>query len=224
MKSILSRPSKMPCASFNLPAMVACPAAKLSIKMLGSKALCVNCYAMKGRYSFKNVKKAQNARYEFVKNNLSNGVFVKSMIEAISKATKKASSKIIPNLFRVHDSGDLFSKEYITAWIEICKALPQVKFWFPTKEWVRMSDELKELASLKNVALRPSALSIGDHAPMLKGFASGSTVVSSEEQAKSLGCYLCLATKKGNPRTCKENKCQACFCKLVKKSIAYLKH
>jgi hypothetical protein len=224
MKSILSSPSKMPCASFNLPAMVACPAAKLSIKMLGSKALCVNCYAMKGRYAFANVKNAQKSRLEFVNENLENGVFVKTMIEVIAKATKKTTNRIVSNLFRVHDSGDLFSTEYIKAWIKICQALPNIKFWFPTREWIRMSDELKELASLPNVALRPSALSLGDKAPSIINFSSGTTVLESEEQAKKLGCYLCPATKKGNPKTCKENGCQACFCKSARKPIAYMKH
>jgi hypothetical protein len=224
MKITLSKTTKMPCYSWNLPALKACPAAQLSFKLLGEDSICSQCYATKGFYAmYQTVKDALQARFDFVLNSIKNDngeTFVKTMVNLIQKAVKKQKE----NIFRLHDSGDLFSKAYIKTWISICKALPEVRFWIPTREWIRSSDELKELASLPNVALRPSALKFNDLPPKVEGFASGSTVVDSLEKAKELNCFACPATIKGNPKTCDGNRCRACFCVSARKSIAYIKH
>jgi hypothetical protein len=50
----LSFPSKMPCASVGLPAIVACRTGAKLAQVPGS--VCSGCYAMKGNYRFSNVK------------------------------------------------------------------------------------------------------------------------------------------------------------------------
>jgi hypothetical protein len=86
--------------------------------------------------------------------------------------------------FRVHDSGDMFNVAYAQCWLEVCKAMPEVKFWIPTRAWQAPSglplydpllNTLRALASLPNVTVRPSALDFGDHAPIVAGLHAGST-------------------------------------------------
>ncbi len=55
----LSKPSKMPGPAHNLPAARCITGAKL-VKVPGS--VCAGCYALKGRYRFKNVQDALNRR------------------------------------------------------------------------------------------------------------------------------------------------------------------
>ena len=55
----LSKPSKMPGPAHNLPAKRCITGAKL-VKVPGS--VCAGCYALKGRYRFKNVQDALNRR------------------------------------------------------------------------------------------------------------------------------------------------------------------
>src|SRR6516162_9609523 len=38
-------------------------------------------------------------------------------------------------LFRIHDSGDFFSAAYANAWYEVCRQLPDIRFWAPTRAW-----------------------------------------------------------------------------------------
>ena len=180
--NLLSNPSKMPCLGFNIPAFKYCPAAQLmaKVKDKAKKFICDACYACKGFYMFNNVKQSLQDKATFVTKSLhqDNG---QSFVDEISKQiTKKyfdakGNKKVLKNvntdLFRVHDSGDLFSPKYIEAWIKICQNFPSIRFWFPTREWARDSQlpSLKKLASLKNVCLKPSALYVDEPAPQIDG-------------------------------------------------------
>jgi len=75
------------------------------------------CYARKGFYTWSNVNKAHEERYEFSKTDK----FVPAMINDIKR--KKA------DYVRVHDAGDYYSKAYLNKWLEIMKALPEVRFY-----------------------------------------------------------------------------------------------
>ena len=57
----LSKPSKMPGPAYNLPAAACITGAKL-VKVPGS--VCAGCYALKGRYRFKNVQDALQRRLQ----------------------------------------------------------------------------------------------------------------------------------------------------------------
>src|SRR5215469_15065601 len=152
--SLLSHPSKMPGASFGLPAHKACP------RVAGS--ICDSCYASKGCYAWKSSQNAQHARFawtrECMKSDEGMMHWVSVMICAIWHET----------YFRGHDSGDFFNARYAKAWLLVCRALPATKFWFPTRAWQQpngvlpvydpLLNTLRELAALPNVTVRPSAL------------------------------------------------------------------
>lgn len=241
--TLLSEPSKMPCVGFNLPALKFCPAAKILLAKAQEgidKLICSSCYACKGFYQFTNTKNALQKKADFVLDSLrkDNGqTFVKAMSTAIFKkyykkdGTRKTLKNINTKLFRVHDSGDLFNVAYIKAWKQICQIFPTIRFWFPTREWTRESqmEALKDLASLPNVSLKPSALEIDQPAPKIEGLDAGTAVYSTKEKAEEAGHYVCPATyvkgKDGKVlASCSAHNCNLCFIKGCKKPIAYLAH
>lgn len=235
--NLLSNPSKMPCLGFNIPALKFCPAATILLKKAKDnldKLICSSCYACKGFYQFANTKAALQKKADFVLSSLrkDNGeTFVNEISKQIKQkyfdknGNKKELKNVNTNLFRVHDSGDLFSVKYINAWKKICSNFPSIKFWFPTREYIRESqlDALKDLASLPNVVIKPSALYIDEKAPKIEGLDSGTAVYSCAEKAKQDGHFVCPATATDD-HTCAGNRCQNCFIKNFKKPIAYLAH
>lgn len=195
--SVLTVTSKMPSPSYSLPAHKACPNANGSI--------CENCYAGKGCYQYRAVVEAQNTRFDWTRKCMQSpeGIeeFVSVMVAAISY--------VGVSYFRGHDSGDFFSVQYVKAWTRICAALPDIKFWFPTREWQSKAstellpvlnpriDSLRALAALSNVTLRPSALNVGDEAPVVAGFSAGSTV-------NNPAAFSCMApSQNGECRDCR---------------------
>jgi Gene product 88 len=186
--AILTATSKMPGPSFSLPAKRSCPNSRGTVcdgvidpatkKRIGG------CYALKGCYRYTSTANAQDKRYKWVIRLLRTAEgrahFVDRMIETIKGVGAP--------YFRGHDSGDFFNIEYILAWVEICRRLPTIKFWFPTREWQLKSsadpfamynprmDALQILAGLPNVTVRPSALDVGAPSPIVPGLAAGSTV------------------------------------------------
>src|SRR5215510_6552960 len=91
----LSRPSKMPGPSFNLPADACVTGSKLRL-VPGS--VCASCYATKGRYFTHRVKAALARRLEL----LGGEEWVPAMIRLIRRRAHSGC-------FRWHDSGDLQS-------------------------------------------------------------------------------------------------------------------
>ena len=88
----LSKPSKMPGPAYNLPATECKTGAKL-VKVPDS--VCEGCYALKGRYNFRNVRLALARRLASLKH--------PRWIEAMTVLIKGEP------YFRWHDSGDLQS-------------------------------------------------------------------------------------------------------------------
>ena len=113
----LSKPSKMPGPAHNLPAQACLTGAKL-VKIPGS--VCAGCYALKGRYRFKNVQAALNRRLQA----LQDPRWVDAMVTLITGET----------WFRWHDSGDIQSLEHLNKIFEVCKRTPQTQHWMPTRE------------------------------------------------------------------------------------------
>ena len=183
---------------------------------------------------YSNVKASLQARTDFVIDSLrkDNGdTFVNELTKQIEKkyfknGVAKKLKNIDTSLFRVHDSGDLFSVKYINAWKRVCQNFPQIKFWFPTREYIRESqmDALKDLASLPNVVIKPSALYIDEKAPSIAGLDAGTSVYSCAKKAIEDGHSVCPATSNEDDHTCAGNNCNNCFIKDFKKPIAYLAH
>ena len=113
----LSAPSKMPGPAYNLPASQCITGAKL-VKVPGS--VCHGCYALKGRYRFRNVKEALARRLA----SLTHPEWIPAMVVLIDNTP----------VCRWHDSGDLQSVQHLINIFEVCKLTPGTRHWLPTRE------------------------------------------------------------------------------------------
>ena len=198
---LLTKTSKMPGPSWSLPAHRACPRANGTI--------CNSCYASKGCYRYSSTKNAQAARFawtvEAMRTDAGRLTWISTMVEAIRQSGTE--------YFRVHDSGDVFSVAYAQCWLEVCRQLPNVHFWIPTRAWQQpngplpildpLLETLRQLAGLSNVTVRPSALNFGDAAPIIAGLHSGSTAALADASR----AYQCPAYSQGG--NCGD--CRACW-------------
>ena len=170
---LLTQTSKMPGPSWSLPAHRACPRA--------NGAICDSCYAAKGCYQYPSTRKAQDVRFRWTVESMRTPAGRESWIAGMVLAIGSTKAKY----FRVHDSGDMFNVAYAQCWLEVCRMLPNVRFWIPTRAWQApksilpvfdpLLNVLRQLAQLPNVTVRPSALDFGDYAPEVEGLHAGST-------------------------------------------------
>ncbi|MFT8313275.1 MAG: hypothetical protein ABF633_03355 [Clostridium sp.] len=106
---------------WSIPAVVTCP---------NRTALCERyCYAMKSQRLYPNTK---NSREESFNDSLSSD-FVTNIIDTIHYYLDKKSYEGKNVYFRIHESGDFYSKEYVNKWIQIVKQFPAVHFMGYTK-------------------------------------------------------------------------------------------
>lgn len=106
---------KMSAATFNLPAIATCP---------GSTPQCrAGCYARKAEKLYKAVlpRRMENLRATQA------ACFVSDMVQQINKRQ--------PRFFRIHESGDFYSQEYLAAWYDIARQCPATKFLAFTKSF-----------------------------------------------------------------------------------------
>jgi hypothetical protein len=139
----LSNPSKMPGLSIGLPARQTCPVGNKLADIPGTP--CHGCYADdRGMYQLPVVKEAQARRLARIRQALSGptarAAWVAAMVTLISKQ----------EFFRWHDSGDIFSADYLTLIIDVVVATPNVRHWLPTQEratvraWMRVHGAFPE--------------------------------------------------------------------------------
>ena len=209
---LLTKTSKMPGPSWSLPARRACPRANGTI--------CASCYGSKGCYVFSSTRKAQTARFDWTRESMKTAAGRIDWVATIVGAIRRSHS----SYFRVHDAGDMFSPAYAECWLEICRQLPEVQFWIPTRAWqspasvLPVADPLlsvlRRLAQLPNVTLRPSALNFGDDAPTIAGLHAGSAA-----DAVSRRVWHCPAPQQGG--ACAD--CRVCW-QAKETPVSYSKH
>ena len=199
----LSKPSKMPSYSYNLPAKECNVGSKLR-KVKGS--VCHGCYALKGMYVFPSVQKALYKRMDLMNNNSN---WIGAMSWLVNWYGKKVS------YFRWHDSGDLQSLQHLCKIVKVVKNTPTVTHWLPTRE-VSIVKEYKE-----KFGEFPDNLIVRISATMINGLPHkfhkhSSTVVTASEIASN---WVCPSNKQGN----KCMDCRACWDKNVS-DVSYIKH
>lgn len=160
----LSKPSKMPGLAYGIPAKHC----KVGSKLVNvPNSVCSKCYALKGRYSFKNVQDAQQRRFDTLNDPL--------WVDAITESIRRSKT----DYFRWHDSGDLQSVDHLERICQVAWKLPNVKFWLPTRERAIVRDHHEEFGKPpKNLIIRVSATMIDGKAPT--GFRNTSTVTTGE--------------------------------------------
>lgn len=181
----LSKPSKMPGYGWSIPAKRCKTGGKLR-NVKGS--VCKHCYALKGRYSFGNVRNALERRFAALSH--------PQWVEAMTAAIKGSESS---GFFRWMDSGDLQNLEMLENIAQIARNLPQITFWLPTREYSIVAEYVaKHGAFPSNLTVRLSALMIDGQPPV--------------SIAKRLGVVTSGVTKTGFtcPAPNQDNKCLSC--------------
>jgi len=200
----LSKPSKMPGFAYGIPA-AKCILGSILAKKKGS--VCNSCYALKGMYVFPVVKRAQERRLE----SISDPQWVAWMVELLSKKYSKKTGD--DRVFRWHDSGDLQNAEHLSKIVEIAKALPDIRFWLPTRE-----RKIVALWTLENGEM-PSNLVVRISMQMVGQEAMGGTQTFPQSTVGSGKGFVCPARTQGNE--CRD--CRACWDKTVE-SVDYPLH
>lgn len=112
--------------NFTLPAyksqtgFITCPTAKDCV---------ANCYARQGCYTFSNVKAKHEANLQATFKDDFCEVMIAEIIEKNC------------NIVRIHDSGDMYSREYLHKWFKIMESLSHVKFYSYSKQVAMLKAE-----------------------------------------------------------------------------------
>lgn len=203
-KNELGKASKMPCATYSLPAS-ACKLGQMLAKLKNST--CSGCYADgRGNYSWPNVVNAMNRRLS----SIGSATWVEDMTELI-RAEKNP-------YFRWHDSGDIQSVQHLVNINQIALNLPDVKFWLPTREAGMVSQFMRQHGESKaaNLIIRLSAAMVNGKAPDVYNLPV--SYVHTGVAARFKGVRVCPAPRQ-------EGRCGECRnCWNPSLAISYHKH
>jgi hypothetical protein len=187
----------MACKSISLPALTTCPGNTVRDKA----TVCASCYAMLNNYVSSRVRESQAKRYKWIKTLIGAPNFL-HFFKALFKQGIGRSK-----YFRGHDSGDFFSVEYIELWVDVCRAFPDVKFFFPTRSHENIDPSfarvLSYLDSLQNVRVRPSQSTINRRPEIDSWFSPGCAVTTDRSRAN------CKKTLLGG--SCETHGCRDCW-------------
>lgn len=206
----LSNPSKMPGRAFGLPAAgAACPVGAKLAKVPGT--VCHGCYATKGMYGFATVQAAQAKRFAAAQHALTDPTKRAQWVDAMTTLVGRQT------WFRWHDSGDVFSLEYLEMIVDVVRATPRTRHWLPTRELLTVRRyQTKHGAFPTNLTVRLSLPKVD----------------ASAEDASKVGASFGLPTStvSTSGRTCpardQDNECRdcrACWDSTVA-NVAYPKH
>lgn len=123
--------------------------------------------------------------------------------------------------FRWHDSGDIQSIEHLGKINDIAWALPEIKFWLPTRELGIVSHFVRATRVAPNLIIRLSAAMVdARRGPQIEanGRLLPVSFVHTGAAARVKGTRVCPAPKQ-------EGKCQQCrSCWDPSKNVSYHKH
>jgi hypothetical protein len=174
-------------------------------------AICERCYATGGNYAYGSMVLAQAVREMWARAALKDGTFVDTMSWAVANAdymlqggtVGSGKDKVAYDIerypgryFRIHDSGDFFSRSYLEAWKAVANNFKgkdnRITFWAPTRVWATDwgIKAVEDLNSDKNTNLiiRPSTYHINEGLPdnLGPGFAQWSVCWSKKVKDRLL--------------------------------------
>lgn len=183
----LSHPEKMPWWAWSISAADCITGTKLAQQ---EDTVCSDCYALKGRYLFPNVRTAHDRRLAASKSPDFVEAFVMVLTNLHAKTRKRRADGQVENRFRWFDSGDLQSVEMLEQINEIALRTPFVDHWLPTRENGIVATFLERHGEFaENLAVRLSAPMVGV-APSRKPLGLAMATVGCDTMP---GVYSCRA-------------------------------
>jgi hypothetical protein len=188
----LSKPSKMPCKGWSLPAFRCKIGTKLRAVI---NSVCSKCYAHKGMYVFPKVRACLERRFGILERALSDEMFREMFRAAFVRLLRDEE------FFRWLDSGDIQSVAHLLLMADIARDNPHVTFWLPTRERNIVLAFMRKYSLPANLTVRVSAPMI-DGAPLAldglptstvhkKGQAHGTECVAYTQGGFCLDCRAC---------------------------------
>ncbi len=169
-----------------------------------ARCVCQFCYAETGNYSYGTKHVTQMINYLWAKQAvLEGGNFVEVMDWAVKhtdyfldgdKEWLEGDQNGLPperhpgRFFRIHDSGDFFSRAYLAAWSQVAAMNPDISFWAPSRLWAInnwVNDVAKSPGIPPNLIIRPSAFMVNDPPPAADlgpGWTAWSVVYAPEQK------------------------------------------
>jgi hypothetical protein len=231
----LSHPSKMPSASYSIPAQSCVTGSKLA-SIPGT--VCSDCYALKGFYVMPNVRAALERRLAILRDALADpakgDAWVSSMVSLLDAAHALTAARIAKGkapakgkdgrYFRWHDAGDLQGVAHLRLICRVAELTPSVTHWLPTREAGTVRSFLESGGSIPaNLTVRLSVPRVNGAVPpvYLKLRAMSAQIAFSQVHDGELpaGAQSCVAYQQGGE--CRD--CRACWAPTVE-SVSYPIH
>lgn len=108
-------------AIFDLPSIVTC------------KHQCKGCYALKAERLYRNTRLYRAFHYEIVKQALSDDNKREYLISYINVELRRHAMLYSLPVVRIHSSGDMFSSEYLSLWVDIINKNKDINFYTYSK-------------------------------------------------------------------------------------------
>ena len=193
----LTQTTKMPCQSYSLPT-IACITGFKMRAIAGS--ICAMCYAEKGNYRkySNNIEPVQHARLESIVMAIADPEYRAAWIQAMIISIGD------DDYFRFHDSGDIQNIEHLELYAELARALPNCKFWLPTREYGIVSAFTAQYDIPDNLIIRLSAM-FTDKPVIVPKTLQGvkGIAVSNVHSKKAIGTACNAPKQNGECRTCR---------------------
>lgn len=155
----LSHPEKMPWWAWSISANDCVTGGRLAQQ---EGTVCSDCYALKGRYLFPNVRTAHDRRLEASRRPDFVEAFIIVLTNLHAKTRKRLADGRVENRFRWFDSGDLQSLEMLEQINSIAEGTPAIDHWLPTRENGIVEAFLKKHGEFApNLTVRLSAPLVG---------------------------------------------------------------
>jgi len=141
--------------------------------------------------------------------------WVKAMVAKISSEEKSG-------YFRWFDSGDLQSLKNLKDIVRIALALPEIRFWLPTKEYSIVAEYFELYGPFpENLTVRLSAYMVDKNGPdsLAQNLGVTTSEVSSDVSKVSMDKQACPSSTQGN----KCLDCRACWNKNIQ-TVVYRLH
>lgn len=111
--------------AFSLPAITSCPGATDYCKAI--------CYAFKLEKAYPSFHDVAMHNYNTLVG-LPKDEMVTELYDMMQAFVNECLKWNAPMYFRIHADGDFFSKDYLSAWMNIIWAFPEVQFWVYTRD------------------------------------------------------------------------------------------
>lgn len=181
---------------WNLPAVKTCPY---------RTELCEkNCYAVKAERQYPGCLPCRENNLEWSKRD----DFVSEMVQLINKKCSHPSRANKQVLFRIHESGDFYSKEYAVKWVHIAMLCPQVTFLAYTKSL----PYFEEIYLPSNFIIRASVWS--DTSPELLTLSAKYPIYTALPRGTydTVANFKCECVDCGTCKACYSNKIKSIIC------------